>query len=126
MTVVSAESLPQQFSVSNPVTGESIGTVPVLDRAAVEAAGGRARATQPGWEALGAQARGRLLRKWADAIWTDRERLMALIRRETGKSESSALLEVAALDNIATYYARQAARILRPQRRGTVFPLIQR
>src|SRR4051794_30046500 len=123
MTVVSAETPPRQVSVSNPATGEAIGSVPVLDRVAVEATVARARTAQPGWEALGANARGRLLRQWADAIWTDRERLMSLIRRETGKTESSALLEVAALDNIATYYARQAARILRPQRRGTVFPL---
>jgi acyl-CoA reductase-like NAD-dependent aldehyde dehydrogenase len=126
MTGAAAETTPRQISVSDPVTGQTIGTIPVMDRAAVEAAAARARAAQPAWEALGAKARGKLLRRWADTIWGDRDRLMALIRRETGKSESSALLEAAALDNIATYYAQHAARILRPQRRKTVFPVIQR
>lgn len=125
MTVAAVEAAPKQISVHDPVTGETIGTLLVTDRAGVEAAVARARAAQPAWEALGAKARGKLLRRWADTIWGDRDRLMALIRRETGKSEPSALLEAAAMDNIATYYAHYAPRILKPQRRKTIFPIIQ-
>lgn len=126
MTAAAVEAAPQTFSVTNPMTGEQIGELPILGREAVEAAVKRGRAAQPAWEALGARARGRLLRRWADLMWNDREQLQALIRRETGKSDPSALLEVAALDNIATYYAYHAAGILRRQRRGTIFPIIQR
>ncbi len=116
----------KQMSVKNPITGEQIGILPVMEREAVEAAVSRARAAQPAWEQLGVRARARLLRDWADAMWNDRDHLMALIRRETGKSLPSAFVEVAVLDNITNYYARRAPSILRPQRRGAVFPLVQR
>src|SRR5664279_3118036 len=123
MTV--GEMAQKQISVKNPITGEQIGALPIMGRAEVEAAVSRARAAQPAWEQIGVGARARLLRKWADAMWHDRDHLMDLIRRETGKSEPSAFVEVAALDNISNYYAQHAARILSPQRRSPIFPIIQ-
>ncbi|MFN8450232.1 MAG: succinic semialdehyde dehydrogenase [Anaerolineae bacterium] len=116
----------QQIAVKNPVTGEIIGSLPVTSRAEVEAAVRRARAAQPGWEQTPVHTRARLLRDWADAVWKDRDHLMAVIRRETGKSMSSAFVEVAALDSITNHYAQQGPKILRRQRRRALFPVIQR
>ncbi|MBI1257603.1 MAG: aldehyde dehydrogenase family protein [Chloroflexi bacterium] len=123
MTVTAAQTY---FSVSNPATGEPIGSLPLMGRDDVQAAVSRARAAQPGWEALGVHDRARLLRLWADAVLADQRHLMGLIRRETGKSDPSAFVEVLVLDNIASYYAKHAPRILKAQRRMPVFPLVHR
>ena len=86
----------------------------------------RAPPPQPAWEALGVKARARLLRQWIDLVLRDRAKLIEIIRQETGKAESSALVEILALDNIANYYATHAPRILRSQRRQALIPLVQR
>src|SRR4051812_27610438 len=125
MTATTATT-PSQFSVRNPATGEQIGTLPIMGRDEVQAAVDRARAAQPAWEASGVHVRAELLRRWSDAVLKDRFRLMQLIRRETGKSDPSAFVEVLVLDNIASYYAKHAPRILKPQSRMPVFPLIHR
>ena len=59
-------------------------------------------------------------------FWQDQHHLMQLIRRETGKSDPSAFVEVLVLDNIASYYAKHAPRILKAQSRMPVFPLVHR
>ncbi len=123
MTV--AESA-QQISVKNPVTGEQIGELPLMTGEQVEAAVSRAREAQPAWEQRGVKARAKLIRTWGDAVWKDRDPLMQIIRRETGKTDSNAFVEAAVLDNIINYYAREAPRLLRPQRRRALFPVIQR
>ncbi|MCC6803671.1 MAG: aldehyde dehydrogenase family protein [Anaerolineae bacterium] len=122
VNVVSA----QHIAVKNPVTGETIGALAVMGRAEVEAAVKRARAAQPAWAQTPVRTRARLLRDWTDAVWKDREQTMAVIRRETGKSLSSAFVEVAALDNITNHFAQQGPKILRRQKRRALFPIIER
>ena len=117
---------PQQIRVNNPVTGEEIGVLPVVDAEEVAAVVRRARAAQPQWEALGVRERCRLLRAWADRVWADRATLMQIIRRETGKNDSGAFAEIAVIDLITTYYVNSAPRILHAQTRKALFPIIQR
>jgi aldehyde dehydrogenase (NAD+)/succinate-semialdehyde dehydrogenase/glutarate-semialdehyde dehydrogenase len=112
--------------VLSPLTGEPLGTLPQMQRDQIAAVVERARAAQPAWEALGVKARARLLRQWVDLVLRDRATLIEIIRQETGKTESSALVEILALDNIANYYAKHAPRILRSQRRQPLIPLVQR
>jgi acyl-CoA reductase-like NAD-dependent aldehyde dehydrogenase len=114
-----------EIYVKNPLTGALIATVPNRDAAAVRAVVGRARACQPAWAARGDQGRARLLRVWGEALWRSRASLIETIRAETGKNETSALLEIVALDNIIAYYARHAPRMLRPRRRRALFPVLQ-
>ncbi|MBN1964637.1 MAG: aldehyde dehydrogenase family protein, partial [Anaerolineae bacterium] len=113
------------IAVKNPVTGEVIGSVPNHTPDQVQAAVERARAAQPAWNARGVKDRARLLRRWADALWNDRNDLIGVIRRETGKNETGALLEVIVLDNALEYYAYRTPRLLRPRKRRTLFPLVQ-
>ncbi len=124
--IPSAAANEQVIRVHNPLTGAEIGRLPLLDSAAVAAVAERARAAQPEWEARGVKARAKLIRDWLDAVWDDRTRLIEIIRRETGKTDSSALVEIMVMDNIGSYYAKHAARFLRPQRRAALVPLIQR
>lgn len=116
----------QPIRVKNPITEEVIGYVHVTTPEEVAQAAGRARAAQPGWEALGAQERGRLLRKWADLLWDDQKRAIDIIRRETGKNEVGAMLEVFVIDQIVAYYQHHAPRLLKPQTRRSIVPFKQK
>ena len=116
----------EEIAVTNPVTSDVIGHIPVMERAQVQAIVERGRAAQPAWEARGAEARARLLATWDRMLWNDRENVIQLIRRETGKSKGSAYVELAVLGEVAQYYTRRGPRLLRPQTRRAAFPLIQR
>jgi acyl-CoA reductase-like NAD-dependent aldehyde dehydrogenase len=115
-----------RIAVRNPVTGEIIGHVPATSPAEVKAAVDRARAAQPAWAARGVKERAALLQRWADLLWDDQKTAMQKIRAETGKNDTGAWLEVVVIDNVVAYYAHNAARILRPQRRASLLPFIQR
>ncbi len=111
--------------VENPVTGEEIGIVPNSTLEQVRAAADRARAIQPYWQERGALGRARFLRLWGEELWRSRDALIHIIRQETGKNETSALLEVIVLDIVIDYYAARAPQFLRPQKRRALFPLAQ-
>ncbi|MBK8025517.1 MAG: aldehyde dehydrogenase family protein [Chloroflexi bacterium] len=113
-----------QIEVRNPVTGERIGTVPIFSAEQVRAAVQKARAAQPAWNALGVKGRGRLIRRWADAMWDSQVEFIRILRSETGKTEPNGYNEVAVIDNTVGYYYGHAARILRPQRRSTFLPFV--
>lgn len=113
-----------QIPVMNPVTGEMIGTIPALDRQAVADAVGRARAVQPAWEAVSPRDRARIVRGWSEDIWARQDEIIPILRRETGKTPGDAFLEIAAQDNLNAYYTKVAPRLLRPQKRPTLFPII--
>jgi succinate-semialdehyde dehydrogenase/glutarate-semialdehyde dehydrogenase len=113
----------EQITVTSPLTGQAIGQVPVFTREDVEAAARRARAAQPAWEAMGAKERARLLGRWWDTIWNNRSVVMQHIRRETGKNETGAFLEVFATDLLIGYYCNNAVRLLRPQNRKAIVPI---
>lgn len=115
-----------RIDVHNPVTGERIDSIAIRTAAEVKTAVARGRAAQPAWEALGARERARLIRRWQDALWDDRLNLMAVIRRETGKTHSGAYTEVAVIDVAAQYYSHHGPKLLQPQKRRALFPLIQK
>ena len=71
--------------VFDPATGELIGTAPVQDVAALEAAIDRAEAAQPAWAALPDAERSAILHRVADAIEASAEPLAELLSREQGK-----------------------------------------
>ncbi|MBI5958084.1 MAG: aldehyde dehydrogenase family protein [Chloroflexi bacterium] len=114
-----------QIVVKDPVSGETVGTVTNHSAEEIGAAVDRARAAQPGWDARGSRGRARLLQLWGDELWRSRETIIQTIRRETGKNDTGALLEIIVLDNVIDYYAHHTPRLLRPQRRRTMFPIIQ-
>lgn len=122
--MINSAATTSPITVTDPISGAVIGTIQPSDVAAVKAAVARARAAQPAWEALGVKGRARLLRRWGDLIWADREALIATIRRETGKNRSMAYSEVIVTDNLLQYYNTRAHRILRPQWRRPLIPLV--
>jgi succinate-semialdehyde dehydrogenase / glutarate-semialdehyde dehydrogenase len=115
-----------RLEVKNPITNHVIRSVVIGSHEDVSAAVARARAAQPAWEARGVKARAELLRRWSDQLWEQRQPIIQQIREETGKSEGSAFIEIALIDNLVDYYVRHAPRLLRPQKRRAAFPIIQR
>src|SRR3954454_17133602 len=75
-----------EIVVENPATGREIGRVPELSAEAVHDMARKARAAQPGWAALGFEGRGRVLLRAQKWIVDNRERVLATIVAETGKT----------------------------------------
>lgn len=71
--------------VPDAATGEVIGRAPQATMAELENAITRARAAQPGWNALGHAKRSELLNAAADAVDANTEALATLLSREQGK-----------------------------------------
>jgi acyl-CoA reductase-like NAD-dependent aldehyde dehydrogenase len=75
--------------IRSPVTGDVLGTVAERDAGTAVAA---ARLVQPLWAAVPAAARAPYLRRAAQAVLDELDRLALLIARETGRPRSEALL----------------------------------
>lgn len=78
-----------ELEVRSPVTGEVLGTVAQRDLGAAAAA---ASVVQPLWAAVPAGARAQYLRRAAQAVLDELDRLELLIAQETGRPRSEALL----------------------------------
>lgn len=105
------------IDVKNPVTGEFIGAVPKTDAQTVAQVVEQARDASARWAALSVEQRGQMIRKWGDLMWAEQNRIMRIIRDETGKNDTGAFIELIGLDNTITYYVSQAPKLLAPQRR---------
>lgn len=74
----------------------------------IDAAYAAARAAQPGWNRLGGWRRAATLRAMADALAADRDWLLALMARETGKTRADGIGEVREAIDFLRYYAAAA------------------
>ncbi len=99
-----------------PATGELLGEVPVSSREEVAAIVARARRAQAAWAVLPIEERCERLLRFRDAIAERAAELVELIARECGKPRQEALAhEIITVLDLATYYAKNAPRILAPQ-----------
>ena len=73
------------IAVSNPATGETIGSVPDMGAAEAERAVAAAQAALPAWRALTAKQRSQILRRWFDLMMEAQEELATLLTLEQGK-----------------------------------------
>jgi RHH-type proline utilization regulon transcriptional repressor/proline dehydrogenase/delta 1-pyrroline-5-carboxylate dehydrogenase len=76
----------------------------------IDAAFAAARDAQPAWDRAGGAARAAVLRRMADALEANRERLMAIAVREAGKTLPDAVAEVREAADACRYYALLADR----------------
>ena len=115
----------REIPVENPATGEVIRTVAVTTPAAVPALVERARAAQPGWQALGFEGRGRVLRRVRDWLVDHSDDVADSIVAETGKTTDDALLTEVNYALLALpFLARQAHRWLADVRVRSPYPLV--
>ncbi|MGS0685732.1 aldehyde dehydrogenase family protein [Nakamurella sp. GG22] len=104
------------FDSLDPATGEVVGTHPVHDAAAVNAAVESARQASDFWSSLSFAQRARRLNGWAAVLTRRIDELAGVMHAEVGKPLSDARLEVMmAVEHIA-WAAGHAEKVLGPRR----------
>jgi acyl-CoA reductase-like NAD-dependent aldehyde dehydrogenase len=99
-----------------PATGELLGEVRISSKEEIAAVVARARRAQAAWAVLPIEERCERLLRFRDALADHAAELVELISRECGKPKQEALThEVITTLDLATYYAKNAPRILAPQ-----------
>src|SRR6201987_5889391 len=97
--------------VTNPATGETLGTVPRMGaeetRQAIEAAD---RAL-PAWRAKTAKERANILRKWFNLMMENQEDLAQLMTAEQGKPLTESRGEIAYSGSFLEWFAEEGKRI---------------
>ena len=100
------------FDSLNPATGEVVGSYPIEDAAAVDAAVDRARIAAHWWAGLGFAGRAERLQRWKGVLTRRMAQLAEVSHAETGKPHCDAQLEIVlAIDHIA-WAAKHAAKVL--------------
>jgi len=101
----------QTVKVTNPATGEVLGTVPNLDaletRRAIEAAS----AAFPAWAARTAKDRATILRRWNDLMLANADDLAQLMTAEQGKPLAEAKGEIAYAASFIEWFAEEGKRL---------------
>lgn len=105
------------FEVTDPSTGEVIGTQPEMDAADTQKAIDAAAAALPAFRKLTGRERARLLRKWYDLMVENSEDIAKLITWENGKPFADAKGEAAYASSFFEWFSEEAPRIY-----GTTIP----
>lgn len=101
------------FDSNNPITGDVIGTYPILSKSDIADVVSRARIATVKWQRIGFNARKQVLLAWSSLIMKRIEQIAELISSETGKPMSDARLEVSIAVNHIEWAARHADSIMR-------------
>jgi acyl-CoA reductase-like NAD-dependent aldehyde dehydrogenase len=96
----------------NPATEEVVATVGGTSAEAVDAAIARAVAAGPGWRAVAPGDRGRLLRRFAEAVDGDVEHLAQLEVANSGHTIGNARWEAGNVRDVLQYYSAAPERLL--------------
>jgi aspartate-semialdehyde dehydrogenase len=100
----------ETIAVSDPASGETIGSVPALTAAEARRAVDAAEAAFGAWSALLPQARSAVLRRWFELVLQAREDLAVIMTREQGKPLSEARGEIDYAASFIEFYAEEAKR----------------
>src|SRR3954468_15701060 len=115
----------QTIDVENPATGAVIRTLPITAPGEVRAMAERARAAQPGWEALGFAGRGRVLRRMQKWVVDHADQVVQTIMDETGKAhEDASVVELAYGAGALGFWAKHAADYLADEKVRTSNPFV--
>jgi succinate-semialdehyde dehydrogenase/glutarate-semialdehyde dehydrogenase len=107
---VAAES-EERLDVTNPATGETVGTVPDGSEEDVRAAIDAAADALAGWKSLAAIERARILRRSADVIRERKEQIAAVMTAEQGKPLAEATGEVDYAAGFLEWFGGEAERV---------------
>jgi len=99
------------INVTNPATGESLGTVPKMGAAETRRAIEAANAAWPEWRRKPAKTRAAILRKWNDLILANAEDLAALMTAEQGKPLAESKGEIAYAASFIEWFGEEAKRV---------------
>ncbi|QJE72517.1 NADP-dependent succinate-semialdehyde dehydrogenase [Aerophototrophica crusticola] len=97
--------------VTNPATGETLGTIPDMGaeetRRAIEAA----NAAWPAWRAKTAKERAGILRKWFELMLANQEDLARIMTAEQGKPLTESRGEILYAANFLEWFAEEGKRV---------------
>ena len=99
------------FAVSNPATGEQIGTIPDMGAAETRRAIAAANAAWPAWRKKSAKERAVILRKWNDLILENAADLALLMTTEQGKPLEESKGEVVYGASFIEWFAEEGKRV---------------
>ncbi len=103
--------------VENPATGELITTIPVLGAEQLAMMAARARAAQPGWQAIGFEGRGRVLRRAQRWMLDNADRIIDVVVSESGKThEDAQLADLGYTVSALGFWAKEAPGYLADER----------
>jgi succinate-semialdehyde dehydrogenase/glutarate-semialdehyde dehydrogenase len=101
----------ETIAVTNPATGEQLGTVPKCGAAETRRAIEAAQAAFPAWRARTAKERATILRRWFDLMMTNQEELARILTLEQGKSLAEARGEIAYGASFIEWFAEEGKRL---------------
>ena len=113
-------------TVTSPLDGAEIGTVPYCVASDVDQAVAVARAAQRSWAATPVTQRAKVADRFRTLILDNCSELLDLIHLENGKSRLHAFEEVLDVALCSGYYARTAAKHLASRLRGGAIPVLTR
>jgi succinate-semialdehyde dehydrogenase / glutarate-semialdehyde dehydrogenase len=99
------------LAVTNPATGEVLGTVPNLSAAETRQAIEAANAAWPAWRAKTAKERSAILRKWAELMMANQEDLAIIMTAEQGKPLTESRGEIAYAASFIEWFAEEGRRV---------------
>jgi acyl-CoA reductase-like NAD-dependent aldehyde dehydrogenase len=111
--------------VVNPATGEIVRTIPAVSPDDIPALVARARAAQPGWEALGFDGRAKVLRRAQKWVIDNADRIIDTIVKENGKTyEDAQLAEVSYAASAFGFWAKNAPEFLADEKIKSASPFV--
>jgi len=99
------------INVTNPATGEVLGTVPKMGAAETRRAIEAANAAWPEWRKKPAKVRAAILRKWNDLILANADDLAALMTAEQGKPLAESKGEITYAASFIEWFGEEAKRV---------------
>ena len=103
------------YDVINPATEKVVATIDLASVEQTDEAIARASAAYAGWRAVAPADRGRLLRRFADAVDADLENLAALEVENGGHTISNARWEAGNVRDVLNYYSAAPERLFGKQ-----------
>ena len=101
----------QTIDVTNPASGDLLGTIPKMGadetRRAIEAA----NAAYPAWRAKTAKERATILRKWFDLMMENQEDLAKMMTAEQGKPLKESMGEIVYAASFIEWFAEEGKRV---------------
>jgi len=101
----------QTLAVTNPATGETLGSVPAMGAAETRRAIDAAHRALPAWRGLTAKARAQILRRWFELVMQHQDDLARLMTLEQGKPLAEAKGEIAYAAAYIEWFAEEGKRI---------------
>ena len=106
------------LQLRSPITLEPTGTLICANQADVDAALQKARAAQPAWAALSFKERAGYMKKALKVLMDRSDDVVETVVGETGKARGDAFtMEVWASCDFLCYYAKNAEKFLKPQKK---------